>query len=251
MRLLLDTHALPWWLADDDRPGPWARELIGNPGNNVLISVVLLWEIVVKTRVGKLKADIGGFTDAVRRGGFVLPDIRAAYLLMLAGLTTHHRDPFDHLLIAQAMVEDATLISGDGVIPRYRVRHVSCSAAPPPPLPGPSWAGRREARESGPHRVGDHVGPNPRVRGPRYGPMPGSTVSPARIPAIFPTTGQPGRSAGFSDGRIRPRRACLSGMVVRRGRVFAGSPRSPPSRQEAKASIRRCSRHRRAPPGDR
>ena len=54
MRLLLDTHALLWWLADDDQLGPQARELIEDPGNDVLISAVSLWETVVKVRVGKL-----------------------------------------------------------------------------------------------------------------------------------------------------------------------------------------------------
>ena len=58
MKLLLDTHALIWWLSDDDRIGPRARALIADPGNDILVSVVSLWEIVVKVRVGKLEADI-------------------------------------------------------------------------------------------------------------------------------------------------------------------------------------------------
>lgn len=56
MKLLLDTHALLWWLADDDRIGAGARALIENPDNNILISVVSLWEITVKVRIGKLRA---------------------------------------------------------------------------------------------------------------------------------------------------------------------------------------------------
>jgi PIN domain nuclease of toxin-antitoxin system len=66
MKLLLDTHALLWWLADDQQPGQRARELVADPGNDVLISMVSLWEIAVKTRIGKLRADIKEITDAVQ-----------------------------------------------------------------------------------------------------------------------------------------------------------------------------------------
>ncbi len=129
MRLLLDTHALLWWLADDDQLGPQARELIEDPGNDVLISVVSLWETVVKARVGKLEADIGEISDAVQREGFVLLNIGATHLLALSRLPMHHRDPFDHLLIAQAIAEDATFISEDRNTSRYPVRSVTCSSA--------------------------------------------------------------------------------------------------------------------------
>lgn len=133
MKLLLDTHALLWWLGDDEQLGPRARELIEDPANDILISVVSLWEIVVKSRVGKLLADIRDITDAIPRAGFVLLEIRTAHLLTLAGLPMHHRDPFDHLLIAQSIAEDATLISEDRNIPRYPVRLITCSGAPSPP----------------------------------------------------------------------------------------------------------------------
>ena len=65
MKLLLDTHALLWWLADDDRLGTRARALIEDPANDVLVSVASLWEIVVKVRVGKLEADVGEVAAAV------------------------------------------------------------------------------------------------------------------------------------------------------------------------------------------
>ncbi len=123
MRLLLDTHALLWWLADDDRLGPRARGLIEAPGNDVLVGVASLWETVVKARVGTLEADIGGIVDAVGREGFTLLGIGAEHLLTLAGLPAHHRDPFDHLLIA----EDAAFVSADRNAPAYPVRVVACS----------------------------------------------------------------------------------------------------------------------------
>jgi len=126
MRLLLDTHALLWWLADDDRLGPRARDLIEDPGNDVLISVVSLWEIVVKVRVGKLDASIEDILDAIEREGFTLLSIRGAHLLGLTDLPMHHRDPFDHLLTAQAIAEQATFVSEDQHACKYPVAHMTC-----------------------------------------------------------------------------------------------------------------------------
>jgi PIN domain nuclease of toxin-antitoxin system len=127
MKFLLDTHALLWWLADDSQLGRQARELVEDPGNDVLVSMVSLWEIAVKTRIGKLQADIKEITDAVQQEGFTLLDIGRTHLLTLAGLPMHHRDPFDHLLIAQAITEDATFISEDRHTAQYPVRMVNCS----------------------------------------------------------------------------------------------------------------------------
>jgi len=136
VRILLDTHALLWWLDDDDRLGPRARGLIEDPGNDVLVSVASLWEMVVKLRVGKLEADIGEVAAAVRHDGFALLGMDVAHLLELAALPAHHRDPFDHLLIAQAIAEDATFLSDDRHVPDYPARFIPCSDAPPPAGPG-------------------------------------------------------------------------------------------------------------------
>ena len=116
-------------MADDDRLAPPARDLIGDPGNEVLISRVSLWEIVVKVGVGKLEGDVGEITTAVRRGGFGTLDIGVPHLMALAASPMHHRDPFDHLLIAQAITEDATFMSEDRIMARYPVRTVTCSGA--------------------------------------------------------------------------------------------------------------------------
>ena len=87
------------------------------------------WEIVMKLRVGKLSADLAGITDAVQRGGFTLLDIAIPHLRALAGLPMHHRDPFDHLLIAQAVTEDALLVTEDRHAALYPVRTVPCADA--------------------------------------------------------------------------------------------------------------------------
>ena len=111
MKLLLDTHTLLWWLSDDAPLGPRARALIEDPANTILVSIVSLWEIAVKRRIGKLDADLGEIIDAIPQEGFALLPIAPAHLVALVNLPMHHRDPFDHLLIAQAMIEDAAFVS--------------------------------------------------------------------------------------------------------------------------------------------
>jgi PIN domain nuclease of toxin-antitoxin system len=135
MRLLLDTHALLWWLSDDGRLGPQARALIEDPANDVLVSVVSLWEIAVKVRIGKLQANLREIVESVGREGFSPLDISMSHLLTLVGLPKHHRDPFDHLLIAQAITESAALVSEDRNAPRYDVRLVTCSDGSTPTHP--------------------------------------------------------------------------------------------------------------------
>lgn len=127
MKLLLDTHALLWWLAGDDRLGARAREQIAEPANEAFVSIVSLWEIVVKVRIGKLQADCNDVFRAVERDGFALLAVRLPHLVTLAGLATHHRDPFDHLLIAQAITEGAALVSEDRNVGRYPVDIIHCS----------------------------------------------------------------------------------------------------------------------------
>jgi PIN domain nuclease of toxin-antitoxin system len=127
VRLLLDTHALLWWFADDDRLGQTARTAIADPQNDVFVSIVTLWEIIVKQRVGKLRADIAELGEAISRQGFATLNIRQAHLMTLASLPMHHRDPFDHLLIAQAIAEDAVLVSDDRYTHFYPVSFLACS----------------------------------------------------------------------------------------------------------------------------
>ncbi len=127
MRLLLDTHALLWWLSDDAELGQYVRDLIADPANDVLVSVVSLWEIQVKVRVGKLTADLPAILNEIEAQAFELVPISQAHLLRLGTLPVHHRDPFDHLLIAQAIVEAAIFVSEDRHIPAYAVQVVPCS----------------------------------------------------------------------------------------------------------------------------
>ena len=124
MRLLLDTHALLWWLADDARLGPDARELIADPGNDVLVSMVSLWEIAVKTRIGKLTASLDDILAAIRENGFIRLGLEEAHLTALMMLPLHQRDPFDHFLLAQAIAESAVFCSDDANVGKYGVEVV-------------------------------------------------------------------------------------------------------------------------------
>ena len=125
--MLLDTHALLWWLNDDEKLGDHVRRLIGDPANEVLVSAVSLWEIIVKLRVGKLDADIGEILGVLPGQGFERIEIADSHLIALAALPVHHRDPFDHLLMAQAVAEEAYFVSEDQNVPRYGIPFLTCS----------------------------------------------------------------------------------------------------------------------------
>lgn len=122
MRLLLDTHALIFWLANDRRMGEATRKRLSDPANDILVSVATLWEIVVKQRVGKLQADLGRTLELIEADGFKLLPILPSHLFSLTTLPLHHPDPFDHLLIAQGIAEDATLVSNDRHVAAYPVK---------------------------------------------------------------------------------------------------------------------------------
>ena len=128
MRLLLDTHALLWFLNGDETLAASARDQITDPSNDVFVSVVSLWEIAVKLRIGKVRADLRAITEASTQSGFELLGIKPDHLFAIGRLPVldDHRDPFDHLLIAQAITEDLMFISEDRNAPRYPVSVITC-----------------------------------------------------------------------------------------------------------------------------
>jgi PIN domain nuclease of toxin-antitoxin system len=125
MRLLLDTHALLWWLGDDAALGAKARETIADQSNAIFVSAASLWEIAVKQALGKLEADIAEIEQAVVDQGFERLGIEAAHVIELAGLPQHHRDPFDRMLVAQARSSDLVLLTADAQIAGYSVDRVA------------------------------------------------------------------------------------------------------------------------------
>jgi len=129
MRLLLDTHALLWFLSADARLGGATTALVTDPENDVFVSIASLWEITVKRRIGKIDADVGAVSDAIASSGLTLLDLKPGHLAALQRLPVFadHRDPFDHLLIAQGFAERLTFVSNDPHAPRYGIDLVRCS----------------------------------------------------------------------------------------------------------------------------
>ena len=125
MRLLLDTHALLWWLDGDRRLSPKARRAINNQSNTILVSAASAWEITTKARLGKLPgaADVAADVAAcVASQGFVPLDITLLHAQKAGRLPGDHRDPFDRMLIAQSQMEDVALVTDDEVFDGFDVR---------------------------------------------------------------------------------------------------------------------------------
>lgn len=122
MRLMLDTHVLLWWLQDNARLGPRARGFIADPANQIMISVATPWEISVKHRIGKMDNSGAAVLDTLVEQGMTMIDLSPAHLRVLEAMPLHHRDPFDHLIIAQALAEQAIVVTDDAKFSEYGVR---------------------------------------------------------------------------------------------------------------------------------
>jgi PIN domain nuclease of toxin-antitoxin system len=118
--LLLDAHALLWWLADDPQLATSARTAIADPATDVFVSAATIWEIEIKRAVGKLDAPDGLVQIIVETGFGILP-ITGEDAERAGRLAPHHRDPFDRMLVAQAGRLDALIVSQDAVFGAYQV----------------------------------------------------------------------------------------------------------------------------------
>lgn len=127
MRVLLDTHALLWWLDGDRRLTRRARVAIADHGNRVMVSAASAWEISIKAHLGKLPgaldvaADIAG---AVRSQQFDALDISILHAQRAGHLPGPHRDPFDRMLAAQAQLEDLPIVTNDPVFGAFAVETI-------------------------------------------------------------------------------------------------------------------------------
>lgn len=119
MRLLLDTHVLLWWLADDRKLAKKGRDIIASPDNDVLVSSVSAWEISIKAALGRLDIELDNLENAIAKNDFRLLPIGWQHAITAGRLPNVHRDPFDRMLIAQATVEELRVISHDRVFERY------------------------------------------------------------------------------------------------------------------------------------
>jgi PIN domain nuclease of toxin-antitoxin system len=125
MKLLLDTHVLIWLVEGTDNLSQAARQAIEDEDNSLHLSIVSLWEMTIKTSLGKLQLKIP--LDRIMES-YIIPSgieilpIHFDHLLVLRDLPLHHRDPFDRLLISQAQSEELTLVSSDGFFGDYPVQ---------------------------------------------------------------------------------------------------------------------------------
>lgn len=121
---MLDTHAFLWWLAGDDALSAAAKAAIADAGNDVLVSAASTWEIATKYRIGKLPgaaAIIANLDRTISDQGFVGLPISPRHGQIAGTLPGPHRDPFDRMLIAQAMLENLVLVSNEDPFDAYAV----------------------------------------------------------------------------------------------------------------------------------
>jgi len=120
MNLLLDTHVLLWWLDASPSLSQAASEKISDVSNLVFVSAAVVWEIRIQQALGKLKIPTG-FRQVLERQPFEKLPITADHAHAVGDLPSHHRDPFDRMLIAQARVEGLTIVTHDRIFRRYRI----------------------------------------------------------------------------------------------------------------------------------
>lgn len=119
MRLLLDSHVLLWWLVKDRRLAKSHRRVIGDLSNEVLVSVASVWELAIKSSIGKLELP-DRFAQSVA-AEFAVIGIELSHAAKVAELPLLHRDPFDRLLVAQCLLEGLALATVDPVLGRYGI----------------------------------------------------------------------------------------------------------------------------------
>jgi PIN domain nuclease of toxin-antitoxin system len=123
-KILLDTHALIWWLEGGAKLSPAARRIIADPEASVLVSSASAWEIATKHHAGKFRVPdlIKNFEGRVQREGFVELPISIEHAVKAAALPGSHKDPFDRVLIAQSQLEDAAIVTRDPLFRKYAVQ---------------------------------------------------------------------------------------------------------------------------------
>jgi len=127
MKIIVDTHAFLWLLTDDERLSKTAKKIFLDPENILFISAASLWEICIKTSLGKLSLKSGWLKiiqDEMRINAIQWLPIEMLHCAQLIKLPFHHRDPFDRMLIAQAMAEDMQLMSRDSRLSDYDITRI-------------------------------------------------------------------------------------------------------------------------------
>ncbi len=123
MKLLLDTHAALWWLTGDERLGEATADRLNDETNQVLLSAAVVWEVAIKRSLGKLETPEDFAPTLLAAGAQPLP-VSLDHAAAVEHLPWHHRDPFDRILVAQASIEGAALVSQDAALQPYGVQLV-------------------------------------------------------------------------------------------------------------------------------
>ena len=127
MKVLVDTHAILWWLAGDERLSKRARKILEDPENKRWVSIASLWEIAIKMSSGRLPAEgltLGTIAGLLKAQQFAILPVRLEDLLRLELLPWLHRDPLDRLIVAQALEEGISLLTADGAMSQYPVQTI-------------------------------------------------------------------------------------------------------------------------------
>jgi PIN domain nuclease of toxin-antitoxin system len=141
MRILLDTHAFPWFIAGHPQLSTPARTTIADPSAEPFLSIASVWEMAIKISLGKLTIGIpapplgapptsssgqfaGFITTQLRHNGIALLAVSVDHVAQVVTLPFHHRDPFDRLLVAQALVDQLPIVSGDASFSSYPVQRI-------------------------------------------------------------------------------------------------------------------------------
>ena len=123
MGYLLATHTFIWWIQDNLNLSYQSKQIISNPNNLIFISAVNTWEITIKKSLGKLNV-LGNLEEIILQCGFDVLPIAIKHTLFIENLDKHHDDPFDRLLISQAIIENLTIITRDEKIIKYKVPYI-------------------------------------------------------------------------------------------------------------------------------
>jgi len=121
--VLLDTHTLIWALENSPRLSATARAVLVDPDNTVLASVVSGWEIAIKKALGKLEAP-DDLEHAIESAGFTPRPITFADTRRIGELAQHHRDPFDRMMVAQALVDGVPIVTSDSLVAQYPIQTI-------------------------------------------------------------------------------------------------------------------------------
>ena len=119
MRVLLDTHIVLWWLTDDRRLSKQADRVIKDADNVIFVSAASIWEVAIKAGLGQIEADPFAIQAAIEPSGFAELPVTGKHAAQVAMLPSHHRDPFDRMLLAQSLAEPMRLLTSDATLAKY------------------------------------------------------------------------------------------------------------------------------------